>query len=96
MVARAPLPVRAGAARVLQEAHRDRLPDASLSSRPPPELTELLTDHPAARATFEALPPSHRRQYSVWIASAKRPETRQRRAAKAIDMLARGERLGMV
>jgi uncharacterized protein YdeI (YjbR/CyaY-like superfamily) len=73
----------------------DRKTAASLPATPPPELTSALATSRAARAAFDGLPPSHRRQYAQWIASAKRPETRERRASRAVDMLERGERLGM-
>jgi uncharacterized protein YdeI (YjbR/CyaY-like superfamily) len=48
-----------------------------------------------ARATFEALAPSHRRRYVHWIAMAKREDTRASRLREAIAMLRRGEKLGL-
>lgn len=62
----------------------------------PAELDAVLKSDAGACANFDAMPPSHRRQYIDWIASAKKPETRERRAARALDMLRAGERLGMV
>jgi uncharacterized protein YdeI (YjbR/CyaY-like superfamily) len=53
----------------------------------PAELQQALGANPAARAAFEALPPSHRREHSEFVAGAKREETRQRRAAQTIDRL---------
>ena len=53
----------------------------------PADLTAALAAHPAARAAFEALAFSHRKQYADWVASAKRAETRQARAHKAITRL---------
>ncbi len=44
-----------------------------------------------ARERFERLPPSHRREYARWVAEAKRDETRESRAAKAVEMLRGGE-----
>jgi uncharacterized protein YdeI (YjbR/CyaY-like superfamily) len=44
-----------------------------------------------ARATFEALSPSHRREYVAWIAEAKRAETRARRVEQTIAWLAEGK-----
>jgi len=35
--------------------------------------------------------PSHRREYIEWIAEAKRPETRAKRVATAIEWLAEGK-----
>jgi uncharacterized protein YdeI (YjbR/CyaY-like superfamily) len=40
-----------------------------------------------AKAAFDALAPSHRRDYAEHVAEAKRPETRERRAAQAIERL---------
>lgn len=56
----------------------------------PPELAAALKSSEPARAAFEAFRPSHRREYIVWIADAKRPETRARRAAQAIEWIAKG------
>ena len=44
-----------------------------------------------ARETFDAFPPGHRREYAEWVAEAKRPETRLRRAAQAVEWLAEGK-----
>jgi len=61
----------------------------------PVELTRLLADHPIARRNFAALAPSHRRNYCGWIGSAKKAETRSRRAEEALKLLIRGEKLGL-
>ena len=45
---------------------------------------------PAARTAYEGLAYSHRKEYAVWVGEAKRPETRARRAAQALSMLAEG------
>lgn len=39
---------------------------------------------------FQHFPPSHRKQYLLWIMSAKRPETRQKRILEAVNMIAKG------
>ncbi|MBI1386959.1 MAG: bacteriocin-protection protein [bacterium] len=36
---------------------------------------------------FEAMPPSHRKEYLDWIEQAKKPETRKNRIAKAVTMI---------
>lgn len=53
----------------------------------PPELAELLQASPTARKAFDALSYSHRREHALHVAEAKKPETRQRRAAKTIEAL---------
>lgn len=61
----------------------------------PEELQAALNANPAAAETFQALAPTYRKQYILWIATAKRQETRARRTREAIDKLERGERLGL-
>lgn len=61
----------------------------------PPEFESALEQDSRARATFEALAPSHRRQYILWITMAKRSETRQRRLQEALHLLEAGEKLGL-
>jgi hypothetical protein len=45
----------------------------------PPDLAAALASHPEAAARFEAMAVTRRKEYAAWIASAKKPETRQRR-----------------
>ena len=59
----------------------------STSVAVPVELEQALAANPSARAAFEAMPPSHRREHSEFVAGAKRGETRRRRAAQTIDRL---------
>ena len=59
----------------------------------PDELRHALAGAPAAAATFEQFAYSHRKAYVDWVASAKASETRERRAAKAVSMLASGKKL---
>ncbi|MET1111038.1 MAG: YdeI/OmpD-associated family protein [Allosphingosinicella sp.] len=58
----------------------------------PPELDSALAANPAARATFDGFPPSCRREYVQWVAEAKRPETRDKRIAQAVEWMAEGKR----
>jgi hypothetical protein len=53
----------------------------------PDDLAAALAGSPAARAAFEKLPPSHRREYVESIAETKKPETRARRIAQALSRL---------
>ncbi|MEO8527417.1 MAG: YdeI/OmpD-associated family protein [Caldimonas sp.] len=63
--------------------------------KPPPvvpaALAEALAGDRKAQANFDAMPPSHRREYVEWIVEAKRDETRTRRVAQALAMLAEGK-----
>ena len=69
-----------------------RLP---LPSKLPEYIQAALKKHPKALRHFEALPPSHQRRYFAWIESAKREETKLRRLAEAIRLLASGKVLGL-
>lgn len=57
----------------------------------PPDLAAGLKRSARARATFEKLSPSHRREYVEWIVEAKRPETRSKRLATTLEWLAEGK-----
>ena len=61
----------------------------------PEWLEQTLRSSPAAWATYQRLPPSHRRNYLGWIMSAKHQETRERRAAEAVRRLEQGLELGL-
>ncbi|MDE2411482.1 MAG: YdeI/OmpD-associated family protein [Sphingomonadales bacterium] len=58
----------------------------------PPELVAALDGSPVAKATLDGFAPSHRREYVEWISEAKRPETRDKRIAQAIEWLAEGKK----
>ncbi|MFI6316658.1 YdeI/OmpD-associated family protein [Nonomuraea sp. NPDC050556] len=53
----------------------------------PEDFTRALDADPAARAAYDGLAYSHRREHVRAIESAKKPETRQRRIEKAISSL---------
>jgi uncharacterized protein YdeI (YjbR/CyaY-like superfamily) len=61
----------------------------------PDELAAALADEPRARAAFDALPEGKRRNFLGWVWVARKPETRQRRAAEAVQRLVKGQDLGM-
>ena len=56
----------------------------------PIELKRALARSPKANEEFEKFPPSHRREVIGYIVEAKKPETRERRAAKTVDLLEKG------
>jgi hypothetical protein len=56
----------------------------------PPDLAAALASHPDAAARFEAMGYTQRKEYSAWIASAKKPQTRQRRLDQVIAKIAGG------
>jgi hypothetical protein len=56
----------------------------------PEALATALAKDANARAAYEKLSYTHRKEYARWIAEAKRDETRERRVAKAIEQLRAG------
>ena len=58
----------------------------------PGDLQLALAANEAARQTFETFPQSCRREYVEWLLDAKRPETRTKRLAQAVDWMAEGKR----
>ena len=67
------------------------LDDAPREVSVPPELAAVL-DSERLRDAYDGLSFTHRREYAEWVGSAKQAETRERRAAKAAEMLRAGIR----
>lgn len=57
----------------------------------PADLRDALAGNPGAKATFDGLSASARRDYIEWITEAKREDTRARRLAQAIEWIAGGK-----
>jgi antitoxin component of MazEF toxin-antitoxin module len=57
----------------------------------PEALAAALAGDGAAKAAFDSLAYTHRKEYARWVAEAKRVQTRDRRIAKALEMLHAGE-----
>lgn len=58
----------------------------------PEDMAGALKRNKAAKAAFDAFPPGAQREYVDWIVEAKRPETRQKRLAQAVEWIAEGKR----
>jgi bacteriocin resistance YdeI/OmpD-like protein/uncharacterized protein DUF1905 len=58
----------------------------------PADLERAFADAPGARAAYDGLSFTHRKEYVRWITEAKRPDTRRRRVAQAVAMLLEGAR----
>ncbi len=81
--------------RVLEAAKADgswTVLDGPEAGIEPPDLTEALDAVPAARAHWDAFPPSARKFGLTHIAMAKRAETRAARIAKIVADAAEGKR----
>jgi Bacteriocin-protection, YdeI or OmpD-Associated/Domain of unknown function (DUF1905) len=53
----------------------------------PAALAAGLAADPQAKAIFEAMAFTHRKEYARWVAEAKREETRQHRVEQAVEMI---------
>ena len=64
--------------------------ELQLDEAPPPvripnELMNVFRNDPEVGVLYEKLPPSYKRAWATYVAEAKRPETRVRRAGQAPD-----------
>jgi len=94
------LPSRAAFLRLVREAVRLNedgvkppprpATDRSRSVRAPADLLAALQNNASARAAYDGMSPSHKREYIEWITEAKRDETRKRRVATAVEWMAEG------
>jgi Bacteriocin-protection, YdeI or OmpD-Associated/Domain of unknown function (DUF1905) len=57
--------------------------------RVPKDLASALDDR--ARASFDRMSYTHRKEYVVWIEEAKHDETRRRRIARAVELIGEGK-----
>jgi len=57
----------------------------------PEPLAAALAADPQAKASFEHMAFTHRKEYARWIAEAKQQETRQRRVERALEMIRAGK-----
>jgi len=61
----------------------------------PEDFQLALEENQQAGIFFKQLAPSYKKQYIGWIQVAKRAETRAKRIKESIELLAKGEKLGM-
>lgn len=66
--------------------------DAPRTVELPPELAKTFAEAPDAASAYERLSYTHRREYAQWVGEAKKAETREARAAKAVRLLLQGVR----
>lgn len=57
----------------------------------PVELIAALDKNKKAKAVFEAFSPSHKREYSSWIAEARSEDTRNKRIKSALEWMVEGK-----
>ncbi len=66
------------------------LDEAPREVQVPGDLASALASTPEAKAAFEGLAFTHRKEYVRWIEDAKRPETRLTRVRRTVSMLQEG------
>lgn len=70
------------------------VPKKNLKQTPietPDYLAEALQKNKPAKAAFEKLPPSHRKEYITWIDEAKTESTREKRIATTMEWVLEGK-----
>ena len=89
------------AAGLLEAPGRSAAPTSnSYAPRPaiptlPAYVAKAFKTSPRAWQHFQALAPTYRRRFVVWIHMAKRPETREKRIRESIELLSGGNKLGL-
>lgn len=66
-------------------------PAASKVVKTPTDLMAALKKNKKALANFEKYPPSHKKEYILWIEEAKREETRAKRIEQTVEWVAEGK-----
>jgi uncharacterized protein YdeI (YjbR/CyaY-like superfamily) len=74
-------------------ARRQVVKSKKLPVEIPAEFSTALQKNKKAATGFAAFSPSCKREYVEWITGAKRPETRDKRIAAALEMIAQGKQL---
>jgi hypothetical protein len=64
---------------------------AAVDTTAPADLAAALKKNKKANASFNAFPPSHKREYIEWITEAKGADTRARRLKTAVEWMAKGK-----
>ena len=57
----------------------------------PEALAAALEADPQAKASFDRMAFTHRKEYARWVAEAKQEQTRQRRVQQALEMIRAGK-----
>ncbi|WP_448702697.1 YdeI family protein [Mucilaginibacter sp. AW1-3] len=81
-----------GNAEVKQSDHSAYIDVDKKTVTVPPDVQQALEAEPAALATYNKLAYSHRKEYVLWILTAKQQKTRDDRMVKMVDMLLNGKK----
>ncbi|HFK5568380.1 TPA: DUF1905 domain-containing protein [Elizabethkingia meningoseptica] len=58
----------------------------------PDDIAVLFSQYPKAKELYNAMSYTHRKEYMRWITDAKKPETRENRKLKLINMIISGQK----
>ena len=58
----------------------------------PEDVMEVFNQNEKAKALYDAMSYTHRKEYIRWITEAKKPETRENRKVKMIEMILAGKK----
>jgi uncharacterized protein YdeI (YjbR/CyaY-like superfamily) len=61
----------------------------------PPEFEDALGKNKQANEFYNQLKPTFQKQFILWIITAKRPETKDKRIKESIELLEKGQQLGL-
>ncbi len=78
-----------------QNGEWDKPPQPRIQFEMPEELQEALIQNSHAQKFFASLTRTDQKQFITWIAVAKRPETRQKRVHEVVELLEKGQKLGL-
>lgn len=67
------------------------LDDAPREVDVPDDLAAALSADRKAKAAFDAMAFTHRKEFARWVADAKRDDTRRRRVTQAVEMIRAGK-----
>ena len=67
-------------------------PEGSQSTTLGADVAAAFAAEPGAARFFDSLPSFYRNNYTRWLESAKRPETRAKRITELVDLAKRGKR----
>lgn len=56
------------------------------------DIVFVFNENPAAKVLFDSMSYTHKKEYIRWIEEAKKPETRENRKAKMIQMILEGKK----
>lgn len=66
-------------------------PAGTVEVKESPELLQALKKNPKAITSYEKFPPSHKKEYNMWILEAKTAITREKRIAQAVEWISEGK-----